>query len=486
MPNKKLAIANRGEVAVRIVRACQDLGFSTVLLHSEADKKSLAYRLADECVCVGPSPAAESYLNIEANVKAALKAGAHMLHPGFGFLSENAEFAQACLDAGLIFVGPSPQHIQLFGDKIAAKNYVQKLGVPLLPSVDTKLSAAQYVQKMKTMGFPVMIKAAGGGGGRGLRVVQSANEAQEALSAAQREGQAAFRSDRVFVEKYLDAAQHIEVQMLGSHKGKAFCLGERECSVQFRHQKIIEQAPSLLNTQLRQALHQAATHIMQSADYQGAGTVEFLVQEGKFYFLEVNTRLQVEHGVTEMVCGVDLVKAQILTALGEEVPLDKTAALPSQGYAIECRVYAQNPETFLPSTGLLLECHWPHGPGHRFDVGFEAGDSITEFYDAMMAKVLVWDSTYPQAIKKMLNTLREVRVFGVETNLPLLQKILQHPDFANQKLTTQFMAQHFAPQASSPQIDEKLACKIKQALGEGARGVRPQPASTSNPWMHLS
>ena len=232
-----LAIANRGEVAVRIIRACQDLGLKSVLLHSDVDKKSLAYRLADKCVCIGPAAAHESYLNIQANIKAALKAGAGAVHPGFGFLSENAKFAKACADAGLIFVGPSPEHIQLFGDKIAAKSYVTKLGVPLLPSIDEALGAQECVKKMKSMGFPVMIKAAGGGGGRGLRVVSSAEQAGEALAAAQREGQAAFHSDRVFVEKYLDHAQHIEVQMFGTHRGKAVCWGERECSIQFRHQK---------------------------------------------------------------------------------------------------------------------------------------------------------------------------------------------------------------------------------------------------------
>ena len=481
-----LAIANRGEVAVRIIRACQDLGLKSVLLHSDVDKKSLAYRLADKCVCIGPAAAHESYLNIQANIKAALKAGAGAVHPGFGFLSENAKFAKACADAGLIFVGPSPEHIQLFGDKIAAKSYVTKLGVPLLPSIDEALGAQECVKKMKSMGFPVMIKAAGGGGGRGLRVVSSAEQAGEALAAAQREGQAAFHSDRVFVEKYLDHAQHIEVQMFGTHRGKAVCWGERECSIQFRHQKIIEQAPSLLSPETRAALHQAATQIVQSAGYKGAGTVEFLWQDNKFYFLEVNTRLQVEHGVTEMVYDVDLVKAQILTAQGEELKLD-VDPLHARGFAIECRVYAQNSESFLPSTGPLLGCYWPQGPGRRFDVGFETGDEVTAFYDAMLAKVLVHDSTHQQATQKMLSTLAETVVLGVESNLPLLQKILQHPQFAGQNINTQFMAQNFAP-CKPPAADAELArCIIQNMQGSAhSQGDAAPRGHTENksPWLH--
>ncbi|MCB0410898.1 MAG: ATP-grasp domain-containing protein, partial [Bdellovibrionales bacterium] len=391
---EKVAIANRGEVAVRIIRACQELGIRTVLLHSEADQQSMAYRLADEVVCIGPSPIADSYLNIERVVEGARSAGVDAIHPGFGFLSENADFAEACANARIVFIGPSPESIRLFGDKISAKRHVEKAGGPTVPGYSGDQQDVDFlVKKIEEIGYPVMVKAAAGGGGRGLKVVHEASQARDAVEAAKREGHSAFGSDRVFLEKYLKGAKHIEVQIFGGASGKAYCLFERECSIQRRHQKIIEEALSpSLDEKLRQDIGETARRIAESAKYLGAGTVEFLFLDGCFYFMEMNTRLQVEHPVTEMVLGIDLVKAQILTAQGRE--LFWPDHFSPRGHAIECRIYAENPyRGGLPSTGILGSTYWPPGPGRRFEVGFEKDDEITSYYDSMIAKVIVWDES---------------------------------------------------------------------------------------------
>lgn len=490
---ERLAIANRGEIAVRIIRACQDMGIESILLHSEADIKTLAYRMADCRVYIGPSSVKESYLNINNNIHGALSAQADAIHPGFGFLSENAGFAKACQDNRLIFVGPSPQSIHLFGNKILAKQLVEEVGVPCLSgysgedqSLDTLMKEADKI------GYPLMVKAAGGGGGRGLKVIHGAEEAQEAIESAQREGLSAFGSKEIFLEKYLDHAKHIEVQIFGEASGQVYHLMERECSVQRRHQKLIEEALSpSVDFQLRQRLTEAAVKIAQRAKYQGAGTVEFLLQDGDFYFLEMNTRLQVEHPVTEWVLGVDLVQAQILTAQGKSLmwhqeefyPLEDIVASDtlrtapsggvandpslqkqpvsdlwqghtvkgyalkgrtSKGHAIECRIYTEDPyQGGRPSTGILGGCHWPQGPGRRFELGFEPGDEITPFYDCMIAKVVVWAETRVRAIRRMRRTLADTIIFGLKTNIPLLQAILSHPEFVSGKMTTRFIEQNF-------------------------------------------
>jgi 3-methylcrotonyl-CoA carboxylase alpha subunit len=474
---RKLAIANRGEVAVRIIHACRELGIETVLLHSEADMGSRAWRMADQKICIGPAPTAESYLKIDSNVQGALSAGADAVHPGFGFLSENADFAQACVDAGLVFVGPQSKTIRALGDKISAKHLIERASVPTVPGYmgdDQRLET--LVEQAARIGFPVIVKAAAGGGGRGMKVIRSRAEAAELISSAQREAQSAFGSPVVFLEKYLDRAKHIEFQVFGDFTGRCVHLFERECSVQRRHQKIIEEALSpSLTPGLRAEMAKAAVSLAQSAGYNGAGTVEFLVQDESFYFLEMNTRLQVEHPVTEMVLGVDLVKAQILTAAKEFV-IWKQADLAPRGHSIECRVYAEDPyNRGLPSTGEILGFHWPEGPGRRFEVGLEAGDEVTPFYDPMIAKIIVWDEDRPRAIRKMRQVLNDTVIFGVRANIPYLKAIMDHPEFVQGTMTTQFIQTHFPEGLEARSLTEEQKAFAVKALplmmNSGAGGV---------------
>ena len=451
---KRLAIANRGEVAVRIIRACEELGIETVLLHSEVDSGTRAYRLADKKICIGPAPTNESYLNIQANVDGAKAAGADAIHPGFGFLSENPDFAQSCLDAGLIFVGPSPAATRLLGDKVRCKDLAKKLGLPLVPGYQGENQDVSYlVQEASKIGFPVIVKAAAGGGGRGMKVLRNEQEAAELIESAQREAESAFGSRKVFLEKYLDRAKHIEFQIFGDATGRVVSLMDRECSVQRRHQKIIEEALSpSLTVDLRRKMGEAAVLIASEAKYQGAGTVEFMLQDDQFYLLEVNTRLQVEHPVTEMVMGVDLVKAQILTAQGDGV-FPESQIMAPRGHSIECRIYAENPYLGgVPSTGILGRVIWPEGPGRRFEYGFEENDEVTSFYDSMIAKVIVWDESRPRAIQKIIRVLKDSVVFGVHTNIPYLIEILSHPEFTSGVMTTRFIETHFSEALKAPEL----------------------------------
>jgi len=484
---EKVAIANRGEVAVRIIRACQELGLKTVLLHSSPDTATIAYRLADETVCIGEAPSSASYLNIEANVQGALGAGADAIHPGFGFLSENADFAEAVENAGMVFVGPTPENIRLFGDKITAKAHVEAHGGPTIPGYRGKdQSLATLTEECERIGYPVICKAAAGGGGRGLKVIRDSKSAADLIASAQREAQSAFGSSIVFLEKYLDDAKHIEVQVFGDHSGHVFGLFERECSVQRRHQKIIEEALSpSLDEKMRNEICKTAVDLTAKAKYRGAGTVEFLLQGGKFYFMEVNTRLQVEHPVTELVMGVDLVKAQLLTAMGQ--PLAWPKIFQPRGHSIECRLYAENAyQGGIPSTGKLLATHWPHAPGRRFEVGFDPGDEITSFYDPMIAKIIVWDETRIRAIQKMKQTLRETVIFGVRTNIPLLQEILSHKDFVTGKMTTRFFETNFSKGVEAPSFSasenkmiQNLSARVSEGSAGGDNGTGP---SEGNPW----
>jgi acetyl-CoA carboxylase biotin carboxylase subunit len=486
---EKIAIANRGEVAVRIIHACQELGIRTALLHSEADVGTRAWRMADEKICIGPAPTADSYLQIGRNIQGALSVGAQAVHPGFGFLSENADFAQACQNAGIVFIGPKPETIRALGDKISAKKLIEKANVPTVPGyMGNDQTLETLVVKAEEIGFPVIVKAAAGGGGRGMKVIRSRDEAAELIGSAQREAKSAFGSAVVFLEKYLDRAKHIEFQIFGDFTGRCVHLFERECTVQRRHQKIIEESlsPSLSN-ELRQAMAKAAVTLAEAAGYQGAGTVEFLVQDGQFYFLEMNTRLQVEHPVTEMVLGVDLVKAQILTAAKEFV-IWKQAELRPRGHSIECRVYAEDPyNRGLPSTGHLVGLHWPEGPGRRFEVGFEAGDEVTSFYDPMIAKVIVWDEDRPRAIRKMLKVLDETVIFGVRANLPYLKAILSHPEFIDGTMTTQFIQKYF-PEGLEPKETTSLQrAFIQKAIEAGfARGAGLASASSASAWSPVA
>lgn len=489
----RVAIANRGEVAVRIIRALDEMNIESVLLHSEADVKTRAFRMASHKVCVGPAPTAESYLNIEANILAAQSIGAEAIHPGFGFLSENADFAEACVKAGLVFIGPPAAAIRRLGDKVQCKELARSLGLPLVPGYQgANQDVDNLIREAQKIGFPVIVKAAAGGGGRGMKVLRSVDEARELIESAQREAQSAFGSPVVFLEKYLERAKHIEFQVFADCTGRAVHLNERECSVQRRHQKIIEEAMSpTLTPELRQKMGEAACAIVEAAGYRGAGTVEFLFQDGEFYLLEVNTRLQVEHPVTEMVMGVDLVKAQIRTAENEPVFPEHQIRAP-RGHSIECRIYAEDPELGgVPSTGRIGHVHWPEGPGRRFDYGFDPGDEVTPFYDSMIAKVIVWDENRPRALQKMLRVLDESVVFGVKTNIPLLKRILSHPEFAAGTMTTRFMDQHF-PGPVKREKKEGEDLWIKEALRKIPRGITgrasaatPMESPFHSPWRGI-
>lgn len=479
-----VAIANRGEVAVRIIHACRELGIRTVLLHSEVDVATRAYRLADLRVCVGPATLAESYLSIENVVNGALAGGADAVHPGFGFLSENPDFAQAVVDAGMIFVGPKPDSIRAAGDKISAKKLIEQAKAPTVPGymgADQRIES--LVEEAVRIGFPVIVKAAAGGGGRGMKVIRSRAEAAEQIASAQREGRASFGSPVVFLEKYLDHAKHIEFQIFGDFTGQVVSLMERECSIQRRHQKIVEEALSpSLTPELRCAMGETARRLAESAQYESAGTVEFLLQDGAFYFLEMNTRLQVEHPVTEMVLGVDLVKAQILNAAKEFIVWPQESLQP-HGHAIECRIYAENPyQAGLPSTGRLLGLEWPEGPGRRFETGVDAGDSVTSYYDPMIAKVIVWDETRLRAIKKMQTTLAESIVLGVHTNIPFLREILAHPEFVDGSMNTQFVGSHF-PNGLAPRerTEFEKAFQVEAEKTLLAAGTKADVAGFTDP-----
>ncbi len=488
---KKVAIANRGEVAVRILLACKELGVSTVLLHSEADIQSRAYRMADETICIGSSELNESYLSIDRNIRGALSAGADAIHPGFGFLSENADFAQACEDNKIIFIGPKPQTIRDMGDKITAKRFVEEEQIPTVPGYDgAKQDLDTLVKECERIGFPVIVKATAGGGGRGMKIVNSATEARELIPSAQREAKSAFGLANVFLEKYLDHAKHVEVQVFGDTSGHVVHLFERECSVQRRHQKVIEEATAVdLDPQIRQEICAAAVKLAKKVQYIGAGTVEFLIQDGEYYFMEMNTRLQVEHPVTELVCGVDLVKAQILTMMNRPL-MWQQADLAPRGHAIECRIYAEDPFTVgVPSTGKIVFQHFPTGPNRRFDYGFEAGDTVTTFYDSMIAKIIVSDETRPRAIIKMIETLKETVVFGVKTNIPFLLDILHNSEFIESSHSTAFIKNNFPNGAKIYAMNEKdknffeLAQKqAKSASTSASDSATTEKSPWGEPW----
>ncbi len=487
----RLAIANRGEVAVRIIRACEELGIETVLLHSEPDTGTRAYRMATKKICIGPAPTSESYLNIQANIQGAIAGGAQAVHPGFGFLSENADFAEACEKAGLIFVGPSAKSIRILGDKVSCKELAKRLGLPLVPGYEGENQEVDHLSQVaEKIGFPVIVKAAAGGGGRGMKVLNSRAECRELIESAQRESLSAFGSSKVFIEKYLNRAKHIEFQVFGDATGRVIHLYDRECSVQRRHQKIIEEATSpSLTPELRRKMGEVAVQIAQAAQYKGAGTVEFLLQDDEFYLLEVNTRLQVEHPVTEEVLGVDLVKAQIMTAMGEPVFTDvNSLTLSPRGHSIECRLYAENPYLGgVPSTGLLGLVEFPEGPGRRFEYGFEEGDTITSYYDPMISKVIVWDETRLRAIQKMIRVLKDTVIFGVHTNIPYLIEILSHPEFISGTMTTRFIEKNFSNPLSAPDLSalEKAAglAALAKIGGSASVSVNSSAATEKSPWQ---
>jgi len=469
---KKVLIANRGEIAVRIIRACHELGVASVAVFSEADVGTLPTRLADEAYLIGPAAPTTSYLLGERIVAVARQAGCDAIHPGYGFLAENGDFAEAVAVAGLTFIGPSPAAIRLMGSKTAARSLMQQAGVPVLPGYharpgdndDTLSQAAAQI------GYPLLVKATAGGGGKGMRLVETASALPEALASARREAQKAFGDDTIFLEKYIARPHHIEFQVFGDSFGQIVHLFERECSIQRRHQKIIEESPSpLLDEPLRQRIAQAALAAAQAVDYVNAGTVEFLVDDqANFYFLEMNTRLQVEHPVTELVTGLDLVCWQLRVAAGERLPWLQ-AELTRRGHAIECRLYAEDPaHGFLPDTGPVLRLVEPAGPGLRFDTGLTEGDTITHHYDPLLAKLIVLAEDRPAAVQKMRWALQQTVVLGPTTNLPFLRALLDHPTFAQGDTATDFVERHFpAWQPALPPPDMAL---IATALAEMLTG----------------
>ena len=472
---RKILIANRGEIALRVVRACRDLGIRAVAVYSEADRNDLHVRHADEAYCIGPPPARESYLNIGRIIEVARKAKVDAIHPGYGFLAENADFAQACEDNGITFIGPSPQVIRSMGDKLRARQLMQEAGVPGTTGTQ-ELSGQEEIEEAATrIGFPILVKAAAGGGGRGMRTVFRAEELPAALERARREAASAFGSGVVYLEKYLEPVRHIEVQVIADHHGNVVVLGERECSIQRRHQKIIEEAPSTaVDDDLRQRLMELARRAVTFVGYRSVGTLEFLLdQEGNINFLEMNTRLQVEHPVTEMVTGVDLVADQILVAAGERLPY-RQEDIRLRGWAIECRITAEDPfQNFLPSVGTVTYVSVPGGPGVRVDSALYDGMEVTYYYDPLVAKLVTWGRDRRQAIARMRRALREFKIVGISTNIPFHLQVLEDPRFVAGRLDTRYVEKHYRPRAERG--DEERAAVLLAALLAHSRRASPRP-----------
>src|SRR3954467_4734161 len=443
---KKILIANRGEIALRVIHACRELGIKTVAVYSEADENSLHVRFADEDVCIGPPRSAESYLNVPAIISAAEITGADAIHPGDGFLSETAYLADVCEACHIPFIGPDPTVIKLLGDKARAKKAMKKAGVPMLPGSDGPVdSEAKALSVAKEIGYPVIIKAVAGGGGRGMRIVRTPAELPNLLRTAQREAEAAFGNGDVYVEKYLENPRHIEFQILGDHHGNVVHLGERECSIQRRHQKLLEESPSpALTDKVRRRMGSLVVDAARAVQYTNAGTFEFLMdKDGRFYFMEANTRLQVEHPVTEMVTGIDIVKEQIRIAAGERLSF-KQSEVTFTGHSIECRVNAEDPETFVPSPGVIHAFSVPGGPGVRVETAAHSECTISPYYDSMIAKIIVHGRDRQEAIARMRRTLEMTVIEGIKTTVPLQLKIIGDPDFAAGKLSTSFMERFLA------------------------------------------
>jgi acetyl-CoA carboxylase biotin carboxylase subunit len=449
---KKVLIANRGEIAVRVIRACREMGIASVAVYSDVDRASLHVSKADEAYPVGPAAAQESYLNVSRILDVAKRCGAEAIHPGYGFLSENAKFARACAEAGIKFIGPPPSAMELMGSKTRARTAMQAAGVPMVPGSARGLSLAEAAEMAAKVGFPVMIKAAAGGGGKGMRLVKSAAELKSSFETAQSEALRAFNDGEIYLEKFIENPRHIEIQVLGDEHGNVVYLGERECSVQRRHQKVIEEAPSaIVDQEMRQRMGAVAVQAARSAGYTNAGTIEFLVDARRnFYFLEMNTRLQVEHPVTELVTGLDLVHLQMRIACGEKLPF-RQEDVGLRGHAIECRIYAEDPaNNFFPSPGKITKLLRPSGPGVREDSGVYQGWTVPLDYDPMLSKLIVYAADRATAIARMRRALDEYFVGGIKTNLPLFRRILEHPDFIAARIDTGFLDRLLAAEATPP------------------------------------
>ena len=449
MQIKKLLIANRGEIALRIHRACHEMGITTVAVHSTADADAMHVRLADETVCIGPPPATESYLNIPNIISAAEIVHADAIHPGYGFLSENAQFAEIVESHNIVWVGPKPEHIRTMGDKIEAKRTAAKLGLPLVPgSADAIASVSQAKKLAAEIGYPILIKAASGGGGRGMKVVPEEDQLESLMSQAAAEARSAFGDDTVYMEKYLADPRHIEFQVFGDGRGNAIHIGERDCSLQRRHQKVLEEAPSpVITPEERARMGEVVRKAMAEMGYRGAGTIEFLYENGEFYFIEMNTRLQVEHPVTEMISGIDLVREQIRIASGEGLSCTQDQ-VRLHGHAIECRINAEDPETFAPSPGLVKNYVAPGGMHVRVDSGLYTGYKVPPYYDSMIGKLIVYGSNRDSCIRRLKRALEEFVVEGMKTTIPLHQKLVRDPEFLAGDYTIKWLEQWLTKNAA--------------------------------------
>jgi acetyl-CoA carboxylase biotin carboxylase subunit len=487
----KLLVANRGEIALRVIRACQQLGIQTVAVYSEVDRNAPHVRYANEAYAIGPAPAVESYLAIDKLVDVARRSGANAVHPGYGFLAERAEFAQACQDAGLVFVGPSPEAIRVMGDKLTARQTVMAAGVPVVPGTEPGLNDEELTAAAPEIGFPLLVKASAGGGGKGMRPVSESGQLSDALAAARREALAAFGDGTIYLEKMLSESRHIEIQVLADMHGNYVHLGERECSLQRRHQKVIEEAPSfVVDADLRRRMGEVAIAAARSVNYVSAGTVEFLVDKEKnFYFLEMNTRVQVEHPVTELVTGVDIVQEQLRTARGRRMRIHQED-IQVRGWAIECRINAEDPyNDYLPSTGTITTIRLPTGPGVRVDSGVYPGYEVTPYYDPLISKLICYGETRGEAVLRMRRALEEYRIMGVKTNIPFHQHMMDSHRFLSGQFDTKFVEDRFSmsDRAASDTLEAAiLATLVAHRQGQQASQiVAPGARDTSN-WKWLS
>ena len=478
---KKILIANRGEIACRVIRACKEMSIKSVSVYSDVDVNSPHVSMADEAVSIGPANPSESYLNFDKIIDAAKSTSSDAIHPGYGFLSENGDFAQYVIDSGLIFVGPSPETIKVMGDKAESKKMMEEAGVPTIPGHNGELNG-NIDSVAKNIGFPLMVKAAAGGGGKGMRAVYKFEELSGAIESASNEARNSFGNDTLILERFLDKPRHIEVQILGDQKGNIIHLFERECTIQRRHQKIIEESPSsAITSKLRREMGEAAIKAAEVTNYHSTGTVEFLYQDGEFFFLEMNTRLQVEHGVTEMVCGVDLVKWQIRIANGEELTLSQKD-IKQRGHSIECRIYAEDPSrNFLPTPGFVRKLALPVGPGIRNDVGIIEGQVVSSSYDPLLSKLVVWDSNRADAIDKMNYALGNFVVLGLITNQPFLKEVISNEDFVKGNFDTNFISENFVDWKLDDIPLEAIASALLASKSSSSVS-KDSETSFSSPW----